>query len=201
MGRTAKEAGWRISRYNISAPIPGTDKTAIANLFAGTCGAYTPAELYLLGVLPELDEGHPILKRFSGRGLIVGFDETAALDALGRTGCSSGDTVDLTICPTMGCNFDCPYCFENHFPGVMTESVQDDVAGLAGRMLDEVGAEKLLVIWFGGEPLLAVDVIARLSERLTFRAGAAVESRCRRAASSSSPQVSARMSSSPPQRS
>ena len=83
------------------------------NLFAGTCGAYTVAELFLLSELAELDEGHPILKRFSERGLIVNFDEKAALETLGRVESSFSNAVELTICPTMGCNFDCPYCFES----------------------------------------------------------------------------------------
>ena len=30
--RTAGEAGWRLSRYNLTADIPGTDRTAVANL-------------------------------------------------------------------------------------------------------------------------------------------------------------------------
>ena len=79
MGRTSSEAGWRISRYNLSAPIPGSGKIAIANLYAGTCGSYNMAEMFLLSKLAELDEDHPILKRFSERGLIVHFDEKAAL--------------------------------------------------------------------------------------------------------------------------
>ena len=45
-GRTAGEAGWRISRYNISAPVPDTNKVAIANLYKGTCAEYTPIEGY-----------------------------------------------------------------------------------------------------------------------------------------------------------
>lgn len=164
MKKTAGEAGWRISRYNIAAPIPGADKMAIANLFKGTCGAYTPIELYLLDELPTLDEGHPILKRFADRGLIVNFDERAALEAMGR--CGTEKRVGLTVCPTMGCNFDCPYCFENHRSGKMSKETQDEVIGLAGRIADYAGAKQIHVTWFGGEPLLAPDVIEALSERL-----------------------------------
>ena len=75
--------------------------------------------------------------------------------------------VRLTICPTMGCNFDCPYCFEGHRPGVMSAEVQDDVVALAGRMLEASEARALLVTWFGGEPLLAPGVIESLSGRLS----------------------------------
>ncbi len=164
--RTAGEAGWRLSRYNLLAKIEGTGKVAVANLFRGTCGAYSPAELYLLDILETLPEYHPILDRFAKRGLIVNFDEIEALKAMQGIACATGGTVSLTICPTMGCNFDCPYCFENHKSGIMTSGVQNDVVAFAGRMLDTFGAKELFVTWFGGEPLLAMDVIEVLSERL-----------------------------------
>ena len=170
MGKTAGEAGWRVSRYNLIAPIPGTDKAAIANLFRGTCGAYTPIELYLLDELESLNEEHPILTRFRERGLIVNFDEREALSATGRMSCAAGG-VGLTICPTMGCNFDCPYCFENHHGGRMSQETQDDVVGLAERMMDAAGAKTLHVTWFGGEPLLAPEVIESLSRRLIALCG------------------------------
>ena len=173
MGRTASEAGWRTSRYNLFAPIPGSDKTAIANLFAGTCGAYTAAELFLLSERAELDEGHPILKRFSERGLIVNFDEKAALETLGRVESSFSNAVDLTICPTMGCNFDCPYCFESHKAGRMSERTRSEVVALATRMMRATGARYLNVTWFGGEPLLAPDIIEELSGELMSIAGLA----------------------------
>ena len=87
MSRTAGEAGWHESRYNLAARIPDSDKIAVANLFRGTCGAYTPIEMFLLDEMETLDENHPMLKRFKERGLIVNFDELAALTALGRMAC------------------------------------------------------------------------------------------------------------------
>jgi len=48
----------------------------------------------------------------------------------------------------------------------MSPEVQDDVVALAGRMLDASGAKDVDVSWFGGEPLLAPDVIEPLSARL-----------------------------------
>ena len=164
--RTAGEAGWHISRYNLSAPVPGTDNLAIANLYKGTCAEYSPLELYLLSVLETLREDHPIIDRFAKRGLITRIDERAALETMGRAACAMPYGVGLTICPTMNCNFDCPYCFERHRPGKMTKEVQDDVVALAKRMMDAAGGKNLSVTWFGGEPLLAADVIESLSERL-----------------------------------
>ena len=164
--RTAGEAGWHVSRYNVSAKVPDTKMVAIANLFKGNCAEYTPIEMYLLSVLEELDEHHPIIERFAKRGIIANFDERAALEVMGRGACAAPHAVGLTICPTMGCNFDCPYCFENHRAGKMTPEVQDDVVALAERMLDATNAKGLHISWFGGEPLLACDIIESLSERL-----------------------------------
>ena len=66
-----------------------TTAKAAANLFRGTCGAYTPIEMYLLDELDSLDENHPILKRFRERGLIVNVDELEALSTNGRIACSA----------------------------------------------------------------------------------------------------------------
>ena len=166
--RTAGEAGWHVSRYNLSAPVPDSKMVAIANLFKGNCAEYTPIELFLLSVLEELNENHPVIERFAKRGIICKFDERAALESMGRAACTGmvSQGISLTICPTMGCNFDCPYCFEDHFAGKMTQEVQDDVVALAGRMLEAAGAKNVNVTWFGGEPLLGCDIIESLSERL-----------------------------------
>ena len=164
--RTAGEAGWHVSRYNVAAKVPGTKKTAIANLFKGNCAEYASIELYLLSILEELDEHHPIIERFAKRGVIANFDERAALETFGRAACARSHAISIAICPTMGCNFDCPYCFEDHFAGKMSPEVQDDVVALAGRMLGASDAKELQVTWFGGEPLLAPDVIEPLSARL-----------------------------------
>ena len=164
--RTAGEAGWHVSRYNVMAQVPGTKKVAIANLFKGNCAEYTPIEMYLLSVVEELDENHPVIERFARRGVIANFDERAAVEFLGRAACASPYAIGLTICPTMGCNFNCPYCFEDHFARKMSASVQDDVVALAGRMLDASRTKDVHVTWFGGEPLLAPDVIESLSGRL-----------------------------------
>lgn len=52
----------------------------------------------------------------------------------------------------MNCNFACPYCFERHRTGMMSEKVQADVAALAEKMIDALSAKNLNVTWFGGEP-------------------------------------------------
>ena len=168
---TSGSGKWRPSRYNLFAPIPGTDLYAGINLFHGSCDTYTQAELYLLSEVEFLHSGHPILSRFRERGLIVNFDERKALDCLERLSPAAPYSVGLTICPTMGCNFRCPYCFVEQRNGRMSREVQDDVAALAGRMLDASNAKQLRIRWFGGEPLLAPEIVEELSPRLIRIAG------------------------------
>ena len=162
----AGEAGWHISRYNLSATNPETGRTIIANLYRGSCFEYTSLELCLLEELETLPADHPLIEVFAKRGIIVDFDEQAALETRGRIDCAYPRIVSMTICPTMACNFACPYCFEERGGQPMSSDVQDDVVALAGRMLDASHARMLFISWYGGEPLLAPDVIHALSERL-----------------------------------
>ena len=166
--RTAGEAGWHASRYNIAAKVAGSEMIAIYNTYQRCCVEYTPLEAFLLSVVEELDEHHPILERFARHGVIANYDEREAHELSRRIACASahGGAVQITICPTLACNFECPYCFATRGQGKMSQEVQNDVVALAERMLDAAHAEKLTITWFGGEPLMAADVIEALSPKL-----------------------------------
>ena len=169
---TAGEAGWHLSRYNLFAPLPqdGQGRVVVANLFANTVAVLSRLELFLLSSLDELPQGHFLLPKFAKLGFIADFDELAVIEAEERAGGPQG-CVDVTICPTMACNFDCPYCFEAHDRGKMSPEVEGDVIGLAARMLDAYRGRKLNVTWLGGEPLLALDTMERLTAGLRAVAG------------------------------
>jgi len=154
-----KQTDWHLSRYFIYARIPEKDRYAALDLFQGSFVVLTSAELQMLSRVERLDPSHPAMDKFRKFGLIVDFDQTAALNASGRIGSSCSGVVTLTICTTMGCNFDCPYCFEEHRPGKMSRQTQNAVLELADKMMEAFGARKLHVMWFGGEPLLAADVL------------------------------------------
>ena len=109
--RLASEAGWHLSRYYVSAKHPENKGFIIVNLLKGTCITMDPVDMLALNALDTLPEDSPVLDRFKKAGLIVNFDERAMLESLARGACAYPAGVGLTICPTMGCNFDCPYCF------------------------------------------------------------------------------------------
>jgi uncharacterized protein len=92
-----------------------------------------------------------------------------------RTALSMEDSsLELTIIPTFLCNFDCTYCYQ-HAPdsGRMSEKVEKGILDFAKRFKR---AKYLLVDWFGGEPLLCIDQICRITKSLMelglpYRAG------------------------------
>ncbi len=78
--------------------------------------------------------------------------------------------LNLTIAPTLGCNFNCPYCFESEASRAnfnkMSVQTQEKIVSNAKQFCQEQGAQSINITWFGGEPLLAVDVIKNLSMEL-----------------------------------
>ncbi|MGN0413028.1 MAG: radical SAM protein [Lachnospiraceae bacterium] len=81
-----------------------------------------------------------------------------------------------TIYTTTCCNAHCHYCFEEEFT---RESMSLQVAN---KIIDYIlknqdDAKKLYLIWFGGEPLLNINVIDRISRELKRRLPSDVEFR------------------------
>lgn len=74
--------------------------------------------------------------------------------------------VKLTILPTMQCNLRCIYCYENNVISRMSDNVQESLETFVKIVLERTRAKKLLVHWFGGEPLLEIDTIIDLSRKL-----------------------------------
>jgi uncharacterized protein len=69
----------------------------------------------------------------------------------------ANDSLELTLLPTEQCNLRCTYCYERFELGRMSDQVVASVKELLRRRAPEL--RKLNIDWFGGEPLLAVDVI------------------------------------------
>ena len=63
----------------------------------------------------------------------------------------------------MKCNFACPYCFEKKNDAVMDNETMKSLVKFVEKRLC-MKADKMNVVWFGGEPLLAKNVMWDLSE-------------------------------------
>lgn len=89
-------------------------------------------------------------------------DEVELLKLRNKIGRFSTEYLGLTIIPTLACNFDCTYCYEKDSRSEsMDKSVEKALTDFVSHKMET--SRKLSVTWFGGEPLLKIDVIERLS--------------------------------------
>ena len=70
----------------------------------------------------------------------------------------------LTIIPTLNCNFACTYCYEKDKRGLMSNEVAESLLDFVNDKILRDNIQYLDVHWYGGEPLLAFDLIEDLSE-------------------------------------
>ncbi len=73
-------------------------------------------------------------------------------------------SMNLTIAPTLNCNFNCFYCFENKKKSRMTKKTEEKLIEFIKSKIKNLSYLK--IEWFGGEPLLEKNIIYNLSEKI-----------------------------------
>ncbi len=72
--------------------------------------------------------------------------------------------LNISIMPTLECNMACPYCFEVHRSVNIGSQEANSILSFIKRRLSNV--KELFVDWYGGEPLLKVEEIVSLQNRI-----------------------------------
>jgi len=96
-----------------------------------------------------------------------GFDELAYLRAKYERSRDSFTNFGMTIVTSLGCNFDCPYCFEAKHPSIMDDDVQAAVLEVLDNQLETITS--FGVTWYGGEPLVGKQPLLRLADEFISR--------------------------------
>ncbi len=76
------------------------------------------------------------------------------------------ESMHFTVAPGLGCNYNCPYCFEKgHGHGeMMSPAVIDATVNyIISKAVANPNLKKLEIRWFGGEPLLYMNIIETMS--------------------------------------
>ncbi|KNF07894.1 hypothetical protein CLPU_11c00630 [Gottschalkia purinilytica] len=107
-------------------------------------------------LLNQMEEGHYIIDDE--------LDELKQIKFRHYKGKYENNGLGLTIAPTLACNFKCPYCYETPDPKIMNESVQNAIINMVDESMKR--SDSLDITWYGGEPLLAKDIIWSLSKRM-----------------------------------
>jgi len=76
------------------------------------------------------------------------------------------NVTNLTILPTLNCNLKCPYCYQQHNDAsFMTKEVQDKIIEYVKKRIAQK-TTSIHIAWYGGEPLLGLDIIGYLSQNI-----------------------------------
>lgn len=164
------------SRYNVWTE--RTDATYVYNGVSGALLRIANDDLpgvrgFLAGDREAEETCSPALLADLIRGRMLvrdGFDELGFLGSRYHASRYSTSTFALTIVTSLGCNFDCPYCFEAKHPSIMNADVQAAVLHILDDKLPEIGS--FSVTWYGGEPLVGKRSLLALSDEFIARCDA-----------------------------
>jgi uncharacterized protein len=158
------------SRYVVEADAPD-GKTRIYYNIRNGVGLKLDAERF-----PNLAaaRNHPSLEEFLLNNKFLVDDPNEEPQAVLREYMEKRDSMPLHLILLVhqNCNFRCVYCYEKFEKNKMTADVEEGIKRFVTRRLQERDYPVLSVSWFGGEPLLATDVMHRLAVHFQGEAAA-----------------------------
>ncbi len=117
------------------------------------------------GSVPD-EEDLRNLETLKTNGFVIDseLNEGKMLNLLGRSARYDLKSLDLTVAPTLDCNMACPYCYEDKSSKkIMSEKTGMQLIEFIKRKISTDRINKLTVTWYGGEPLLELETIQKLS--------------------------------------
>ncbi len=166
---------WAPSRFNLAVDLPRHRK-AILNTFTGalvvlaeeTWSQYLASGRQLDCDQAEAAEGLAFLQ---SHGFLVprDVDELDLVRLHYLSGQFSDSSLGVTLVPTLACNLRCSYCFEG--AAQASRAARAWTAERENQVVQHIataasGKRAINVCWFGGEPLLAIKTISRVSSLL-----------------------------------
>lgn len=155
---------YKCSKYNI---VDNDDNNMIIyNAYSGNIKKVTPDIVRMLDEEAFSDIDYAEFEELKSDGYIIdkSIDEDKLIDELRYKYVESPDSLLLYLLPTEQCNFRCVYCYEK-FPNIwMKKETQDSIIDYVRKNIEKY--RLIRVEWFGGEPLLALDIIEYISEKL-----------------------------------
>ena len=168
------EREYRASRFVVAGASQG--RFFVKNTFTGYVGELTDEEkaafeLLQKGSVKGSALAKNVIKELLERYLVIPSEQEelrqyalAAYVIKNQEKNRKGIT-NYVILPTLACNARCVYCYE---AGMTVSTMRMETADQVVRFICRERREgKIRLTWFGGEPLVARDVIARISQGLT----------------------------------
>lgn len=109
---------------------------------------------------------HPLLyKTLKNEKFIINkfIDEIKKVKKILQETNNNDDVFEITINPTINCNFKCWYCYESHIPGSKMDIMilERTIKYISSIIKEKENLKTLKIQWFGGEPLLCFNEIVK----------------------------------------
>ena len=158
---------WKFSHYSVAFP-SRDGEILLCNSFMGALTRVSATEA--AGVakaiktgIPEKEPPSTVLRELCRHGFFVETDLDEQ-DLVGRIIERERDDVgfSMILMPHENCNFRCVYCYESFARDRMNPEIAEGVKRFVAKNASQWG--HFGVAWFGGEPLLARDLVYELSD-------------------------------------
>lgn len=142
--------------YNSKHYIYNTITSALAELDSKTFDEYSSVKKGLC-----LD--NDIQRSFSENGFLLGQEiEKDILQDRKSLSYDLSSTLNITIAPTLNCNLNCIYCFQQNHEDESCTLDEDTLLSF----IKQFSIKNLNITWFGGEPTLKLNLITEISKSL-----------------------------------
>lgn len=168
--RSKRWSPYKASLYNYSVPL---DEKSYVWMNGVTGGAFkvnheVHAQVQAILANPrdcDVEQNRSLYDQLISLGFLIeeDFDEIGFLKLRHRIARYGTGSLGLGIMLTLDCNFACPYCYQPRVDKWMSHELQRGLVRYVNKMMES--KHRLVIEWFGGEPLLGIAEIRELSER------------------------------------
>lgn len=161
----------RSSQFNLLTSFEETGEALLFNTANGALAAFPSSQLEAIQAFLDGDVSTPLPPGTAANLELGGFtagsgiDEVEAVLERVAMGIKDNNRLDVFILPNMNCNFECPYCYEDHRVSQISAETEHSIMLWFERVAPLF--KVVLVSWFGGEPLLSHDRIVRMQTKIT----------------------------------
>ncbi len=157
------------SYYNICIDCDDSDATIIFNTLYGSMAVFESEELAVVQQIlksPNNDDYKDLKKNLQELKFIIpdAIDEFAIIENRKQCGVEDKNRLDVTIMPTLNCNFACSYCYEKHIASSMDTLTKEAVLKWLSQEIPKY--KYVIVHWFGGEPLMEIESLIHISKAI-----------------------------------
>ncbi len=161
---------YKASRFNYNAPLDEDSYVWMNGVSGGAFKVNREIHVKVQAILADpnhcaTEQEYSLRDQLVSLGFLVeeNFDEIGFLKLKSRIARYGNEGLGLGIMLTLNCNFACPYCFQQRVNGIMDREIRQGIVKYVGKMMGY--KRKLVIEWFGGEPLLGISGIKELSEQ------------------------------------